>query len=311
MPMPENITGIHHITAIAGDPRQNLDFYTRTLGLRLVKRTVNFDDPGVYHFYFGGERGAPGTILTFFPWGETERGVRGAGQLASVAFSVPAGALPYWQEWLSEQQIKFSGPFTRFDDEVLAFADPDGLPLELVASAAAAPQPAWRNGPIPAEAAVRGLAAPTLLPLGGERTAHLLSEVFGFAPLARVDGRTRYSAGPEEGASLDIELRPDEKRGRMGAGAVHHIALRVQNEAEQLAWREVLLRQGFNVTQPLDRLYFRSIYFREPGGILFELATGGPGFTIDEPAEALGAALMLPPWLESSRAEIERALPGV
>lgn len=311
------ISGIHHITAIASDPQRNLDFYTKTLGLRLVKKTVNFDDPGTYHFYFGDHQGSPGTILTFFPWPGSRRGRKGIGQVAVVAFAIPDGSLGYWQDRLKMHGFSTAEPFERFEERVLPVLDPDGLALELVNSPGTLQLPTWEGGGVPAQHAIYGFHSPTLLLEGFERTAHLLTSIFGLQPVAeaRSGCRVRYEvAGADPfrpGVFLDIDCRPVEKPGQMGAGIVHHIALRVADDAAQLAWRERLVAEGFNVTPVMDRQYFHSIYFREPGGILFELATDPPGFGLDETPESLGQGLKLPPWLETKREVIEKALPVV
>jgi glyoxalase family protein len=313
--MPEPIRGIHHITAIASDPQRNLDFYTQVLGLRLIKLTVNFDDPGTYHFYFGDAVGHPGTILTFFPWGNIRRGRHATGQVGMVAFNIPQNSTGFWVDRLKQQGVTVSAPFRRFDEEVLTLLDPDGLPLELIASdQAAADSTPWASNEVPGEKAIRGFSPPTLLLEGFEQTANLLTSVFGMRPVQQSGARYRFTAGNGDptgavGGQVDVEVRPNEPPGGMGAGVVHHIAWRAQNDADQLAWREILVEHGLDVTPVLDRDYFHSIYFREPGGILFEIATDLPGFTIDEPADALGSQLKLPAWYEPRRAEIVSALP--
>lgn len=307
--MIDPIQGIHHITAIASDPQRNLDFYTQVLGLRLVKKTVNFDDPGTYHFYFADETGTPGTVLTFFPWPNARRGKRGLGQVAVTAFAVPQGTLGAWQERLHRLDVTTSAPFSRFDEEVLTLVDPDGLQIELVARPGVAALPAWEQGPLNASMAIRGFAAPTLLLGSLPRTASLIADNFGLRKVAEDGPRTRYAAGNGIGQQVDLETRPSEQVGRNGAGVVHHIAWRTPDDAQQNEWRDALLTLGLEVTPVMDRQYFHSIYFREPGGILFEIATDAPGFQIDEPRERLGQQLRLPPWYESRRAEIERVLP--
>ncbi len=310
--MTEPVLGIHHITAIAGDPQRNLDFYTKVLGLRLVKLTVNFDDPGTYHFYFGDASGHPGTILTFFPWVNIRRGRRGTGQVGTVAFQVPLNSFGYWVDRFKQHDITTSTPFQRFDEQVLTLLDPDGLPVELITAqpgeSAADP---WTGSPVSLDHAVRGFAGPTLLLEGFEETADLLTRAFGMTRVQQSGQRFRFSAGDRVGGHVDIEVRPNESFGSMGAGVVYHIAWRVSNEAEQLAWREALVERGLNVTPVIDRQYFRSIYFREPGGILFEIATDPPGFATDETPETLGTHLKLPEWLEPRRATIELVLPHI
>ncbi|RMH22858.1 MAG: ring-cleaving dioxygenase [Acidobacteria bacterium] len=303
------IGGIHHVTAIASDPQRNVDFYGRVLGLRLVKRTVNFDDPGTYHLYYGDEIGRPGTILTFFPWPGAGRGSRGTGQQTATAFAVPPASLGYWQERLARHAVAVEGPRSRWGDDYLTFADPDGLLLELVAWQGASARPAWAGGPVPAEHAIRGFYGLTLCQRQGGPTAELLAAM-GFRARAEEGLRQRFEIGDGAArAHVDLLVKPGGAAGRIAAGSVHHVAWRVADEGAQLAWRRRLLEAGLAVTEVRDRRYFRSIYFREPGGVLFELATDGPGFTRDEPAERLGESLKLPPWLEAERARLEAALP--
>lgn len=304
-----DLKGIHHITAIAGEPQRNVDFYTALLGLRLVKRTVNFDDPGTYHLYYGDETGSPGTLLTFFPWAGAERGVVGAGQMTSTAFSVPEGALSFWLERLERAGAIVDGPAERFGEEVLTFADPDGMTVEIVAHAGAG-WGGWSDGPIPREYAIRGFRGVTFLEANPERTDAALTGDMGFKRVGEANGRTRYTIGPEGlEQTVDIMEAPGGRYGRMGVGIVHHIAWRVESDAEQLAWKGKLEKDGYRVTPVQDRQYFNSIYFREPGGVLFEIATDPPGMLIDESVETLGSHLKLPPWYESHRAEIEAVLP--
>ena len=294
--------GIHHITAIAGDPQRNLDFYTEALGLRLVKRTVNFDDPGSYHFYFGDNIGTPGTIMTFFPWPGARRGARGSGQVTTVSFAVPRNSMAFWKERLRATHVIAEEIGGRFGCNALRFLDPDGLQLELVASA---------NEESSSERAIRGFAAPTLEVRNPEKTEKLLTEILGFEFVAEENNRRRFR-GSGSNASAEIDLVSSEAGfGQIAAGTVHHIAFRAADDDEQLKVREQLAARGLNVTPVIDRQYFHSIYFREPNGILFEIATDGPGFLIDEPADALGETLKLPPIYESKRNEIERVLPTI
>ena len=294
--------GIHHITAIAGDPQRNLDFYTEALGLRLVKRTVNFDDPGSYHFYFGDNIGTPGTIMTFFPWPGARRGARGSGQVTTVSFAVPRNSMAFWKERLRATHVIAEEIEGRFGCNALRFLDPDGLQLELVASA---------NEESSSERAIRGFAAPTLEVRNPEKTKKLLTENLGFEFVAEENNRRRFR-GSSSNASAEIDLVSSEAGfGQIAAGTVHHIAFRAADHDEQLKVREQLAARGLNVTPVIDRQYFHSIYFREPNGILFEIATDGPGFLIDEPADALGETLKLPPIYESKRNEIERVLPTI
>ncbi|MDR7521753.1 MAG: ring-cleaving dioxygenase [Armatimonadota bacterium] len=311
--MSPRILGIHHVTAIAGAPQRNVDFYVGTLGLRLVKRTVNFDDPGTYHLYYGDQVGRPGTIMTFFPWPGAPRGRIGVGQVTVTAFFIPARAVGFWQERLRRHGIATRGPTARFDETVLAFEDPDGLPLELVASDDDA-RAGWPDGPIPEAYAIRGFHSVTLsergLDEGGRRTLGLLDEGLGFRLVGEASGRFRFAAGEGgAGALVDVLCLDGAPAGETAVGTVHHVAWRTPDEAHQRAWQERIAHLGLRVTDVRDRRYFRSIYFREPGGVLFEIATDPPGFTVDEPPAHLGKHLMLPPWLEPRRAQLERALP--
>lgn len=308
--MQTAISGIHHITAIASDPQRNLDFYTRTLGLRLVKLTVNFDDPGTYHFYFADASGNPGTVLTFFPWPDARRGRHGVGQVGAVGFNIPPDSAGYWIERLKAENVSTGSPFRRFDEEVIPFIDPDGMQAELVAShRGKAEVTTWEKGPVPPEHAIRGFAAPALLVSEPQGTAALLSEVMGLRQIGESGNRLRFAGEAVIGGVVDVEARPGAARGGMGAGAVHHIAFRTPDDDQQLAWRETLITDGFEVTEVRDRNYFHSIYFREPGGILFEIATDAPGFTIDEPFDSLGTHLKLPAWFEPRRETLQEILP--
>jgi glyoxalase family protein len=310
--MRKPIEGIHHVTAMASDPQANVDFYTGVLGLRLVKRTVNFDDPGTYHLYYGDEVGHPGTILTFFPWPGARRGVQGAGQATVTSFSVPEGSLGYWTERLSRLGVDFQEPRPRFDEEVLTVLDPDGLRLELVARAEADNRAPWLGGGVPAEHAVRGFEGVTLTEWNAQVTEKVLAGTMGFRRVAEAGDRIRFEVGAGgPGTRVDLLVAPSAVRGHVSAGTVHHVAWRSADEPDQLAWREAISETGLYVTPVLDRQYFRSIYFREPGGVLFEIATDPPGFTRDETVETLGTALKLPPWLEPSREQIQSALPPI
>ncbi len=310
--MPKEILGIHHVTAIAGEPQQNVDFYAGFLGLRLVKLTVNYDDPETYHLYYGDEVGHPGTILTFFPWPGAPKGRKGAGQVTVTSFSIPQGSVGYWVERLSKRGMRFEGPINRFEDQVISFSDPDDLSLELVTHAGAEKRNGWNRGSIPQEHAIRGFFGVTLSEEGYERTASLLTETMGFR-LVKEDGdRFRYEVGKGgPGAMVDVLCQPDTPAGQVSVGTVHHVAWRTPNDEQQKEWREELVKARLNVTPVIDRKYFHSIYFREPGGVLFEIATDPPGFTVDERLEELGTRLMLPPRLEPLRAHLDRALPRV
>lgn len=306
--MLKPIVGLHHVTTIASDPQRNLDFYTQVLGLRFIKRTINFDDPGTYHLYFGDDAGSPGTILTFFPWPSATPGTIGAGETAATAFSVPAGSLQYWSDRLARLAIAFSTAH-RFGAELLELRDPDGMRLEIVGDQEAKAAVAARTSDVPAEHAIRGFFGVTLLVQVEEPTAAVLATM-GLRYVAKEGARSRYAAeGSEVGRYVDLLIEPHAPRGRMGAGTVHHIAFRAPDDSTQRAWRERLTAHPLEVTSVLDRTYFHSIYYREPGGVLFELATDPPGFTSDESLETLGESLKLPPWLEPRRNSLERALP--
>lgn len=308
--MPINTSGLHHVTAIGGDPQRNVDFYTRALGLRLVKTTVNFDDPGTYHLYYGDEAGQPGTIMTFFPWGGVPGGRRGTGQATTTSFSVPAASIGWWQRHLESVGVETSGVRTSDGEEVLGFHDPDGLRLALVAHPQGDPRNPWDTPFVPAEHAVRGLHSVTLQVSSLGATAALFTDELGLRYIGEDGNRVRFAAGDGgPGALVDVLVTPAVPRGLVAGGTVHHVAWRVPDEATQRAWRQELVSKGRHVTQILDRQYFRSIYFREPAGTLLEIATDDGGFTVDEPLLELGRALKLPPWLEPSRREIEAALP--
>jgi glyoxalase family protein len=303
--------GIHHVTAIAGPARQNLAFYTRTLGLRLVKKTVNFDDPGTYHLYFGDETGQPGTILTFFPWEHAAPGRAGVGSAQETAFRVPASAIGFWAHRFVEHGVAHEAPQKRFGDTVLPFKDPDGMSLALVGVPGAEAEPAFADGGIAPEHAIRGFAGVTLMLEDATATGAILTDVLGFTEGGREGPLVRYrAAGAPFGGTVDIRVAPGFLPGRMGRGSVHHVAFRAADDAAQAAMAARLTdSHGIAATEQKDRNYFRSIYFREPGGVLFEIATDAPGFSADEPVATLGEALKLPPFLEARRTEIERVLP--
>lgn len=305
------MSGIHHVTAIAGDPQRNFAFYTRDLGLRFVKKTVNFDDPTTYHFYYGDEAGRPGTILTFFPWEGATEGRRGVGETHQTAFRVPQRALGYWTQRFLEKGVKFEALEKRFGESVLAFTDPDGMALALVGVPGAEDEPGWSDGEIPAEHAIRGFHGITLLLNDAAKTAKILTDVFGFREAGREGSVTRFTApGDAQGRVVDIYEAKGFLRGFQGRGSVHHIAFRAKDDGEQAAMAGKLVSDhGLHPTEQKDRNYFRSIYFREPGGVLFEIATDVPGFAVDEPVETLGHDLKLPSFLEKHRDEIQAVLP--
>jgi glyoxalase family protein len=308
--MNAQTTGLHHITAMASDPRQNLDFYTTVLGLRFVKKSVNQDDPGTYHLYYGDYTASPGTILTFFPWAGLRRGRPGTGQAYATAFSVPAGSLPFWQERFRKLGVRQETIEARFHDQVLPFADPDGLRLELVATQEVDARTAAPAKDVPATAAIRGFHSTTLGLTDPTATAKVLTGSMGYELTTQAGHRARYAAGQGgPGTYVDLLTDPALPRGLNGAGTIHHVAFRVPDDATEVAARNVLLKDGLQVSPVIDRAYFKSIYYREPGGVLFEIATDGPGFAIDEPLDQLGTKLGLPPHLELHRAEIEAALP--
>ena len=310
--MNAEVTGLHHITAIASDPRQNLDFYTRALGLRFVKKSINQDDPGTYHLYYGDYAASPGTILTFFPWAGLRRGRPGTGQAYATGFSVPAGSLRFWQERFKKLNVPQQAIEPRFADEVLPFTDPDGLRLELVATRESDARPAAPAKDVPAELAIRGFHSSTLALGDSGATAKVLTDSMGYRLAEKSGHRARYTAaegGP--GTYVDLLTDPTLPRGLNGAGTIHHVAFRVADDAKEIAAREILVKSGLSVSPVIDRAYFKSIYYREPAGVLFEIATDGPGFAIDESLEELGTKLGLPPHLEPHRDAIEAALPKI
>ncbi|MEV8272301.1 ring-cleaving dioxygenase [Microbacterium sp. NPDC077184] len=302
-------SGLHHVTALAGDPQKNIDFYVRGLGLRLVKKTVNFDDPGTYHLYYGDESGRPGSLMTFFPWRNIAPGRIGAGQSTSTAFSVPAGSLGWWHEHFTSfgAEPRITSPSS--SEERLMVADPDGLRIELVATNTDDPRDPWDSASVPAEYAVRGQHSSVLTVRDPEGTVGLLVNDLGMRVVEQAGNRTRLAAGDGlPGAIVDVVGSGLAPTGLTAGGTVHHIAFRVPDQETQQQWRDELVSRGHQVTEILDRQYFTSIYFREPGGVLFEIATDTPGFDIDEPLLELGRALKLPPWLEPSREAIEAAV---
>jgi glyoxalase family protein len=308
--MPKPIVGLHHVTAIASDPQRNLDFYTDALGLRFVKRTVNFDDPGTYHFYFGDDAGSPGTILTFFPWPRAARGYAGAGEIAKTAFSVQLGSIDYWEKRLLDKGLLVERTGRRFDEEVLTFPDPDGMKIEIVGHADVAAANPSRFSDVPAEHSIRGFFGVTLLEHDLEETAKILN-LMGFHKVSEEGNRIRFATeGNAPGNHIDVVVDPKASYGHSGAGSVHHIAFRAVDDASQLEWRTEIAKH-LHVTPVLDRTYFHSIYFREPGGVLFELATDPPGFAFDEPLEYLGEELRIPAWLEPRRSILEKKLPHI
>lgn len=306
------IKGLHHVTAIASDPQQNVDFYRNVLGQRLVKRTVNFDAPDTYHFYFADEIGNPGSVLTFFAWPNMRRGARGNGETNAVAYNVPVGSLSFWQEYLKRNGIAPKSIETRFGERLLAFTDPDGMGVELVETDTLPQTAFWREGPIPQDFALHGFHSVTLWLENIEATAQLLTLQMGYQTVGQEETRHRFvSDRATRGHFIDLVERPGKPQAGFGVGSIHHIAFRVPGDEQQLEYQSLIRSAGFGVTDVMDRSYFHSIYFRERGGVLFEIATDTPGFAIDEPIEALGETLRLPEWYESNRTAIEGRLPPI
>jgi len=309
--MTTQLTGLHHVTAIAGDPQTNLDFYVGVLGLRLVKQTVNFDDPSSYHFYYGDALGSPGALLTFFAWPGGRRGRRGLGQATAAALSVPADSLDFWRERLTRQGVTVDEAQTRFGETVLPFYDPDGLRLELVPTVGDARR-GWTGGSVPAEHAIRGVHAVTLPERSSARTVALMTDTLGFRAVQAEGDWTRYTLGDgRPGTFADVQAAPIMSPGQIAVGNIHHVAWRTPDDAQQGAWLRQISGLGLGVSPVMDRDYFHSIYFREPGGILFEIATDSPGFATDETPETLGAHLQLPAQYEANRSQIEANLPPI
>lgn len=310
--MKNKITGIHHITAIAGNAQRNYDFYTRTMGLRMVKRTVNFDDPGTYHFYYGNETGGPGTILTFFPWEGIAQGRAGTGLATEIGYSVPAGSLDFWAQRFRERGIKAGEVAERMGEAYLPFADPDGLNISLIVPKTPDNRAAWTTPEVGDGAATKGFHSVTLTLKSIAPTAAILTDIFGHT-LQQQDGN-RYRFVTDAGLTaeiVDLVEAPAASRGLNGSGTNHHVAFRVADEDTQGEYREKILRKGLNITPKINRDYFYSVYFREPGGVLFELATDNPGFTVDEPQAELGTHLKLPLQYEPMRTSIEKGLPAL
>lgn len=305
------IHGLHHVTAISGPARRNLDFYGRVLGLRLVKKTVNFDDPGTYHLYYGDADAAPGSILTFFPWDHAAPGRLGIGETQETVFRVPEGSIGFWTHRFIEQSVPHEAPARRFGESVLSFRDPDGMRLALVGVPGVEAEPYWSESGIGTENAIRGFHSVSLLLADAAPTAAILTDIFGFVEAGREDTLIRFKvADTPVGGIVDLRVAGGFLPARQGAGSVHHIAFRAADDAAQEGMVQRLAENhGIRTTEQRDRSYFRSVYFREPGHVLFEIATDVPGFAVDEPAAELGRALKLPPGLEEHRKEIEAALP--
>jgi glyoxalase family protein len=309
--MSDRILGLHHITAIAGNARRNQNFYTKVLGQRLVKKTVNFDDPGTYHFYFGNETGAPGTILTFFPWESMGPGRIGTGMATGIGYSVPKNSLEFWKDRFSQAGTKQGDIGQRFGEQYLPFQDPDGLNIDLIVSSTD-DRPSWTTAGTTAENAIKGFHSVTLTLRSIKPTATILTDIFGYKLLEQDGPRHRYITDAIENAAIvDLVEAPSEPHGYNAAGTNHHVAFRVKNDEILMEFRDRIAKKGLHITPKIDRDYFFSLYFREPGGVLFELATDNPGFTRDEPQNELGTHLKLPRQYESDRARIEAVLPSL
>ncbi|WP_343706175.1 ring-cleaving dioxygenase [Flavobacterium sp.] len=308
--MENKILGLHHITAIAGDAKRNFDFYSKVLGLRFIKKTVNFDDPGTYHFYFGDEVGSAGTILTFFPWGEgIQQGRKGSGMATEIGYSVPKGSLDFWQKRFEKYNVIYNKPAEKFGEKYLTFLDPDGLKLELIESKTDDNRKAWETDEVKADVATKGFHNITLTLNSIKATAAILTDIFGYKLIDQEVNRYRYATDAVENAAIvDLVELPEEKRGLNANGTVHHVAFRVPNDEILMKFREKIEDYGLSITPQIDRQYFHSLYFREPGGVLFEIATDNPGFTVDESLEELGQNLKLPAQYEPQRAAIEAHL---
>ena len=307
--MKDKILGLHHITAIAGSAQANLNFYTKILGTRLVKKTVNFDDPGTYHFYFGNETGEPGTILTFFPWEGIGRGRNGAGMVTHIGYAVSPGALAFWKERLTQRGISYQEGEV-FGEKHIAFRDPDGLQLQFIEPRTVDNRQVWTTDDIDEPVALKGFHNVTLTLQKMEATAQVLTDILGYELQKQEDSRYRFATDAITTANLlDVVVDPSASRGHNAAGTNHHIAFRVKDDEVLMAYREKILSAGFHITPKIDRDYFFSLYFREPGGVLFEIATDNPGFTVDEPLATLGTSLKLPKQYEGVRSDIEAVLP--
>jgi glyoxalase family protein len=304
------IQGLHHITAMASDVQANVDFFEGVLGQRLVKTTVNFDDPGTYHLYYADEVGTPGTVMTYFPWPGARGGRVGNGETSEVLWAIPAGSAGWWAEHLESHGVTVAAVEERFGETVLLFEDPDGMRLGLVETDDPSTVRVWEDGPIPSAHVIRGFHSVTLQLESVEPTARVLTREMGYAEAGTDGGRHRFrAAGDDRAIYVDLVAQPGAGPGAFGGGSVHHIAFRTVDDAEQLEYLERFRATGHAVTPVQDRQYFHSIYFREPGGVLFEVATDAPGFLYDEPVEELGDSLKLPPWLEGRRPAIEARLP--
>lgn len=310
--MTKAIKGIHHITAIAGDAKRNYDFYTRILGLRLVKKTVNFDDPETYHFYYGDEVGTPGTILTFFPWGGISAGRRGTRQVTEIGYAVPEGSLDFWIERFKENNVTYNNVAEKFGEQYLTFLDPDGLKFELTVPQTADPRKPWVTDEVNDAHALQGFHHITITANKIEPTVKVLTDIFGYELSAAEVNRHRFINHSIDTANLvDLVEAPGEGAGHVAGGSVHHVAFRVSDDQILMEYREKVLAAGLQITEKIDRNYFYSLYFREPGGVLFEIATDNPGFSVDEAVADLGNGLKLPPQYEPYRDHLEKVLPEI
>lgn len=310
--MENRILGIHHITAIAGNAKRNHDFYTQVLGLRLVKKTVNFDDPETYHFYYGDETGTPGTILTFFPWEGVTNGKVGTGMATEIGYAIPGKSMEFWMKRLKDNNVKILQQGKRFNEEYVTIADPDGLHLTLIIPSQADDRKPWETEAVSGEMAIRGFHSIALTLKDIKRTAEILTDIFDYKLVGEEGNHFRYQTNAVPNASIvDLIHAPGESPAVNAGGTIHHVAFRVSDENTLMAFREKIVKKGFNITPKIDRNYFFSLYFREPGGVLFELATDNPGFAIDEPVSELGKNLKLPAQYESHRAQIQKVLPSL
>lgn len=305
--MADKIKGLHHITAVSGPPKQNYEFYTRVLGLRFTKKTINFDDPGTYHLYFGNYEATPGSSITFFPWEAVPQGIPKTGEATVVSYAVPNDSIDFWADRFKKHGVEILDEVNRFGDQGVRVKDIEGMMIEVVKSEGVDTIKPKKTEGIPYKSAIRGFYGTTLSLADIGRTAELLQE-FGWKKSGEESNTTRFLSEPENHLGAVIDLKKENLNGRFGRGSVHHIAFRVPDDDTQLLWREKLKELGFNPTPVQDRQYFRSVYFREPGGVLFEIATDIPGFTRDEELENLGTYLKLPPWYEKHREEIESSL---
>lgn len=303
------VHGLHHVTCIAGDPQENVDFYTKTLGMRLVKKSINQDAPDTYHLFYADAAGSPGTDLTFFPWPDARPGRPGTGLTNEVMLAIPVGTLGWWCRRLDERKVQRGEETVRFGEKTLPFTDPHGLELALVETSHDRHFTPWERSPVPADRQIRGFHAVRLWARDPAPTTRLLTETMGLSPVAREEGWERFGLdGGKSGTLIDVKAFPEVGRGMWGLGSVHHVAWRVTDPEEEMAVRGAVERSGLHPTPQIDRFWFKSVYFKEPGGALFELATDGPGFGIDEDPAHLGETLVLPPWYEPQRKAIEAGL---